>query len=75
MNINRIRRYDQLWRQLDSDGKAQSDFIPEGFTVFCLNYLSLEERQQIATNKDLYQWAFDEAKRRVDNNFLEDWII
>ena len=40
-----------------------------------LNHLTVDQRQVIEKNNLLYRWAYDEAKRKIDNDFIADWVI
>jgi hypothetical protein len=74
MELNRIKRYEQIW----STPIATADtfeFIPPGFALMFLNHLTSEERQLIEQQKALYEWAYREAKRKLDIEFFSDWMI
>ena len=75
MEVNRIRRYDPLWSTPKNLRERSEDLIPPGFGIMSLNGMTIEQRQEIEKCKALYDWAYREALRKVDNDFFGDWVI
>lgn len=75
MKVNRIQRYDHIWSSSKSADDASSPVVPPGFAVMFLNHLTTEQRQVIEKNNALYRWAYEEARRKIDNDFIADWVI
>jgi hypothetical protein len=48
---------------------------PFGFAVQLLGHLTPVHRQAIAQQRELYQWAFDQARREYDQKLFWDWSI
>jgi len=77
---NRIRRYEGIWSTSNgvdrrtSHGGAPAG-VPPGFAVFPLAHWSPAEQQAIAAQADLYQRAYDLARRAADQHFVLDWMI
>jgi hypothetical protein len=85
MSGNRIRRYEGLWSQQTaptderpapgaSSAPASTD-MPPGFAAVSLAHFSPTQRQAIAAQADLYQRAYDQARREADEKFVRDWLI
>lgn len=75
MTTNRIRRYHRLWATPESETQRNANVLPAGFVVLSLTHLTPQEQQQVKCQAQLYQWAYDEAKREADEKFINDWII
>ncbi|MFN7795042.1 MAG: hypothetical protein ACK5Q3_05700 [Planctomycetota bacterium] len=72
---NRIRRYEALWATSAMEPETQECQIPEGFTVQLLGHLTPDERRAIAERKDLYSWAYEQARKQSDQKLFWDWSI
>jgi hypothetical protein len=75
---NRIRRYEALWATGAMEPQAHECLppgVPEGFTVQLLSHLSPDERRAIAERKDLYSWAYEQARKQSDQKLFWDWSI
>ena len=72
---NRIRRYEALWTTIAMESETQESPIPDGFTVQLLGHLSPDQRIVIAERKDLYSWAYDQARKQSDSKLFWDWSI
>lgn len=76
---NRIRRYEALWAtsamEPETQGCLTPDGVPEGFTVQLLSHLTPDERRAIADRKDLYSWAYEQARKQSDLKLFWDWSI
>ena len=79
MSGNRIRRYESLWTgttPADKDATpGMPAEVPPGFVIFPLAHLSPAEREAVARQSDLYQRAYDQARREADEKFIRDWMI
>jgi hypothetical protein len=83
MSSNRIRAFENLWKSLGAAGGATSDKpaapmpreVPPGFALFPLAHLTPSEKRAIAAQTDLYQRAYDVARREADAKFIRDWVI
>jgi hypothetical protein len=75
MAKNRIRRYQNVWDTKPAASQPPSLELPAGFTMLCLAHLNPDERQHIQHQLHLYQWAFEEARRKCDEEFINNWII
>lgn len=76
---NRIRRYEALWANRAMEPQSHEcltpDGVPEGFTVQLLSHLTPDERRAIAERKDLYSWAYAQARKQSDQKLFWDWSI
>jgi hypothetical protein len=72
---NRIRRYESLWSDRPEPAAGVSNNLPEGFVVQPLSHLSFEQRQAISQQSQLYQWAYDQARKESDQKLFWDWSI
>jgi hypothetical protein len=44
-------------------------------TVQLLSHLTPDERRAIAERKDLYSWAYEQARKQSDQKLFWDWSI
>jgi len=72
---NRIRRYGALWTESPMESDTDPSRIPDGFTVQLLSHLTHDERRAIADRKDLYLWAYNQARKQSDQKLFWDWSI
>jgi hypothetical protein len=75
MASNRIRRYTKHWSVPPSPAAPAPGGLPPGFTMLCLTHLTPAEQRRLEEQRQIYQWAFDEAQRKVDEEFINNWII
>ncbi|MCY3007085.1 MAG: hypothetical protein NTV29_14065 [Planctomycetota bacterium] len=75
MVYNRIRRYDSLWAKPSQEPNSASTSVPPGFAVLGLSHLTPEQRQAIGNQRELYQWAYLQARRDSDEKLFWDWSI
>lgn len=72
---NRIQRYEALWVDRPREPQTHKEAIPPGFSVQLLGHLRPEHCQSIANRKELYQWAYDQARKESDQKLFWDWSI
>ena len=75
MKLNRIRNLEAIWKSDAAPHITAPAGIPEGFEAMSLSHLPLEQQQKIANQRELYLWAFQESKRRVEEEFFGDFMI
>jgi len=72
---NRIKRYEALWSENSRESPKEHPGVPAGFTVQLLGHLDPQQRQSIANQRDLYQWAYEQARKDCDQRLFWDWSI
>ena len=75
MVTNRIQKYNAIWANHSQPKPQPLESIPPGFAPQLLNHLSPEQQQAIAMQKELYLWAYQEARRQSDQRLFSDWSI
>lgn len=72
---NRIKRYEAIWRESSRESPQENQGIPAGFTVQLLGHLDPQQRNTVANQRDLYQWAYEQARKDCDQRLFWDWSI
>jgi hypothetical protein len=75
MERNRIRRYEAIWSGFGESTERAADLIPEGFVAVPMEILSGGQREQLIANKELYDYAYQQAMREANKRLFCDWTI
>lgn len=75
MERNRIRKYEAIWSGFSEPKERISDPVPEGFVAVPMEILPCGQREQIIANKELYDFAYQQAIREANKRLFCDWTI
>ncbi len=75
MERNRIRKYEAIWSASGEAKERAADAIPEGFVAVPMEILPVGQREQLIANKELYDYAYQQAIREANKRLFCDWTI
>jgi hypothetical protein len=75
MERNRIRKYEAIWSASSESKERGAEPIPEGFVAVPMEILPVGQREQLIANKELYDYAYQQAIREANKRLFCDWTI
>jgi hypothetical protein len=75
MERNRIRKYEAIWSVASEASERAADPIPEGFVAVPMEILPGSQREQLIANKELDDYAYQQAVREANKRLFCDWTI
>jgi len=75
MERNRIRKYEAIWSASSEPKECATDLVPEGFVAVPMEILPGVQREQLIANKELYDYAYQQAVREANKRLFCDWTI
>ncbi|MFN5467516.1 MAG: hypothetical protein ACK56G_12705 [Pirellulaceae bacterium] len=75
MERNRIRKYEAIWSTSSESKERGAEPIPEGFVAVPMEILPVGQREQLIANKELYDYAYQQAIREANKRLFCDWTI